>query len=340
MGTGLDFMSLLSDLPVSLPSLPGMSGPSDVYVAILKSRNVRKAVIDDLDLRKVYKTSTYEDALQTLDGLTKIDKTEENIIVISTTARNRKLAAEMARAYVRHLDRVNRTTRITSAKYTRKFIEKRLEEAEADLQNAAEALKNFQETHKVISIEEQTKAAIETEAQLEAQIALTEIAYNMAKQTMDTTHPEVKRLGLKLDEMKKQVAKLVTGAGLDSTSYFVPLDKLPDLGLQYAFLLRDLEVQKAIYKLLVQQYEQAKIQEAKDTPTIQILDKPEEPEKRSKPKRALIVISAAILSVFISIFIIFIAEYLRRLQQNDPSTYQKFMASLYTLKRDLRLGKK
>lgn len=337
---GLDLMSLIGDMSFNLPNLPGMSGPSDVYVAILRSRNVQQAVVKENNLQEIYKKKTMQETLKTLSSHTQIDKSEENIIIIKTTARNRKLAAKMARSYVNNLDRVNNTTRITSARYTREFIEKRLQTANSDLEAAAKALRDFQKKNKVISIEEQTKAEISTAAQLEAEVALAEVSYNIAKKTMSSNHPDLEKLHLKLLELKKQVQKIETGTNLDSSRYVVPFEKLPDLGLQYAFLLRDVEVQKAIYKLLVQQLEQAKIQEARDTPTIQILDAPVEPELKSKPKRAIIVIVAAIFSVFVSFFIIFIFEYINRLQKIDPYSHQKLINSLHILKKDIPFRRK
>ena len=333
-------MSLIGDMSFNLPNLPGMSGPSDVYVAILRSRNVQQAVVKENNLQEIYKKKTMQETLKTLSSHTQIDKSEENIIIIKTTARNRKLAAKMARSYVNNLDRVNNTTRITSARYTREFIEKRLQTANSDLEAAAKALRDFQKKNKVISIEEQTKAEISTAAQLEAEVALAEVSYNIAKKTMSSNHPDLEKLHLKLLELKKQVQKIETGTNLDSSRYVVPFEKLPDLGLQYAFLLRDVEVQKAIYKLLVQQLEQAKIQEARDTPTIQILDAPVEPELKSKPKRAIIVIVAAIFSVFVSFFIIFIFEYINRLQKIDPYSHQKLINSLHILKKDIPFRRK
>ncbi|HPI74901.1 MAG TPA: Wzz/FepE/Etk N-terminal domain-containing protein, partial [bacterium] len=182
--SGLDILSLLGDLPKGLSGLPGMATPSDIYVAILKSRNVRDSVIQDLDLHKVFKTDNHDDCLAMLDDVTKLDKSEEDMILIKTTARSKKLAVQLAESFVHHLDRVNKTKRFTSARYTREFIEKRLADNEADLRRTAEALRDFQRKHRVISIEEQTKAAITAMAELEAQIALSEVSYNMARRQM------------------------------------------------------------------------------------------------------------------------------------------------------------
>ncbi len=332
---GLDLSSLLGEMPLNIPSLQGLAGPSDVYVAILRSRNVREGVIAELNLKPVFKCKTMEDALAALDGVTKVDKTEENIIIVRATTKDRILSRDIAQAFIKHLDRVNRASRFTSARYTREFIERRLQQSEADLQKAAQALRDFQKEQKLVSLEEQTKAAILAAANLEAELAVTEVNYNIARHNMAVDHPEVVQLALKLEELKKQVNKIELGAKLDTTRYWVPFKSLPDLGMRYAFLMRDVEVQKAIYKLLMQQYEQAKIQEARDTPTIQILDAPVVPEKKSKPKRAIITIVAAVLSLFVSVAYVFGWEYVHSLRHSNPEAYNRLTESVLAIRNDI-----
>ncbi|XLM21261.1 hypothetical protein MKD33_03615, partial [Chromobacterium piscinae] len=53
--------------------------------------------------------------------------------------------------------------------------------------------------------------------------------------------------------------------------------------------LRELKYQETIFELLSKQYEMAKIDEAKDSSLIQVLDTAVPPELKSKPKRSLIV---------------------------------------------------
>jgi len=333
--TGSGLMSLMEGLPISMPALPGMVGPSDIYIAILRSRNVREGVIKKLNLMQVYKAETMEMACEILANRTKIDKTEENIIVIKVTDRSRQRAAAIARAYVEELDRVNKNLRTSTARYTREFIEKRLKETEERLIKAAEALKEFQEKYKTVSIEDQTRAAIEAAAQVRAEIMLQEVKYNVLRRNLDESHSEVKKVKYNLMELQKQLEKIETGVNLNDGEYLIPFSEIPDLKLRLTFLTRDLEVQKALYKLLTEQYEQAKIQEAKDTPTIQVLDKAVPPQKRSKPKRRIIVMIAAILSLFVSGFVIFSSEYYQNLKTKNSQEYTALEKALLTLKGDV-----
>ncbi len=339
-GSDLGFLSMLTDLPVNLPSLPGMVTPADLYLAILRSRNVREAVIKRLDLMDYFHVSYMTDALQKLDNVTFFDKTEENIIVVQATERTPQFAQKIVQTFLEELDRVNRETRKTSAYHTREFLEKRLQEVEQQMRQAAQRIRDFQEKHKVINLEEQTKSAIEMAAQLQGQIALKEVQLHIAEKAMEPTHPEVRRLRYELEELRKQLDKIETGAGLSKDDYILPFSKVPDLGMQYVFLTKDLEVFKTVYKVLTQQYEQAKIQEKKDTPTLNILDQPSLPDKKSKPQRRLIVMVAALLSFVVSFLAVFFLEYLARLQRVDERKYNALVHSWAELRSDLRFWKR
>lgn len=331
---------MLTDLPINISALPGIITPADRYLAMLRSRNVREAVIRKLDLQKYFHISIMSDALLQLDNITYFDKTEEDLIVIQATEKTPEMAQRIVQAFVEELDRVNRQTRVTSAHNTRIFLEKRIQEVEKQLKDSAERIRDFQLKYKAISIEEQTKASIEAAANLRAEIALNEVKLGLLERNRETTHPQVESLKFQLVELKNQLKKLETGAGLDDSEYVIPFQKIPDLSKEYVFLTKDLEVFKAIYTLLTQQYEQAKIQEKKDTPTLQILDSPNLPDKRSKPQRRLIVLLAFLLSVVVSLFIVFFVEYIRKLRSVEPDRYQKLVEAWDNLLGSFRFRKK
>jgi tyrosine-protein kinase Etk/Wzc len=333
---GLNLSNLAESIPFNIPMLAGASSQSDLYVAILRSRNVKEGVIKKLNLMQVYESNNIEETLSTLSNNTKIDKSEEGLIIIKATDKSRERAASIAKAYVEELDRVNINLRITSARNTREFVGKRVAETEQRLVEAANNIKEFQEQHKTISLEEQTKAAIEADAEIRSEILSQEVQYNVLRRNFDESHGEVKIIKSRLTELKKQLEKIEMGTGLDKEEFLIPFSELPDLGVKFTFLTRDLEVSKMLYKLLMAQYEQSKIEEAKDTPTIQILDNAVPPIKRSKPKRTIMVLLAGFLSFFISGFSIFTFEYVERLKNNDIERYEKFEYSISSIQNDLR----
>ncbi|MEE9168376.1 MAG: GNVR domain-containing protein [bacterium] len=339
-GIELGFLSMLTDLPVGIPSLPGFVRPGELYLALLRSRSVRDSVIQRLDLMEYFGTQYMTDALTKLAGITNFDLTEENILVIQATDRTPEFSRKIVTTYMEMLDRVNQKIKKTSAQNFREFLEKRLAEADDDLKQAAERVRNFQMDHKIIALEEQTRTAIEMAAKLMAEIQMKEVELHLAEKNLDPTHATVVQLKSQLVEFEKQLDKLEIGAGLNSEDYIIPFSEVPDLAMQYAFLTKDLEVLKAIYTLLTQQFEQAKIQEKKDIPTLRVLDLPNLPDKKSKPQRRLIVMAAALLSFFVSLFVIFFVEYLNRLKNTDTDRYEKIVQSWRSILADLRLTKK
>lgn len=325
--SGLGFLSLISDLPISLPSLPMISRPGDLHLAILRSRTVNEAVINKLNLKDHFGIKVMTNALLRLSGKTNFDITEESVLIIQATDENPKLAQQIVITFLEELDRVNQQVKRTSAKNTREFLEKRLSETESQLNLAANNIREFQAANKVLSIEEQLRTAIEMAANLRGQLAIKEVELHLAERKMESSHPTILQIRSHIRELENQLDKIEKGTGIDSSSFMIPFSKVPDLGMQYAFLTKDLEVYKAIYTLLYQQVEQARIQEKKDTPTLRILDYPNLPDKKSKPQRRLIVLLAAMLSALVSFFLIFFVEYLNKLKETDNQKYNKIIES-------------
>jgi hypothetical protein len=69
------------------------------------------------------------------------------------------------------------------------------------------------------------------------------------------------------------------------------------LGVSYADLYRSTKVQEAIFQTLTQEYEVAKVEEAKETPSVKVLDPPDVPEKKSFPPRLLIMTLGTMLAI-------------------------------------------
>jgi len=307
-------------------SLPGATTPSDVFAAILKSRSVAERVIRKNGLLKIYRTKDLQGAMQTLYSHTNIDVSPEGIIRIKVTEKDPRLAARVANSLVKALDGVNREKSTSRAKSARVFIEGRLDSTKAELKRAEERLKRFQEVHKAISLSDQTKAAIEKAADLRAEKALLEIKLGVLRQSMGGTHPQIQRLRTQINEYAKQLRKIEFGDGEDD--FLLPFSQVPSFALELARSTRDLKVEEGIFELLTQQYEQAKIQEKRDTPTVQVLDEAIPPIRKSKPKRTVLVGLAGLLSLFVGIFLAFGLEYMERVRSSEDSQKISRISSL------------
>jgi tyrosine-protein kinase Etk/Wzc len=341
LGLGLGIASSLaggtSEFGTSM-SLPLMASPSDVIAAILKSQTVALAVIEKEDLMKTYHTKTKEGALKEVFSHTQVKVTPEGIISLSFEDKDRLKAAGVANRFVEELDRVNRETNTSQAKNARIFIEERLAQTKKDLTKAEENLRKFQEENKAVSLDEQMKASIEEAANLKAQMVATEIELNLLRKTMSPSNSQIQELQSKINEIKRQLDIWELGNPKEKSEekkiLDIPFSQVPALSLELARLLREVKIQSGIFELLTNQYEQYKIQETKDTPTIQVLDKAFPPERRSKPKRALLVGLAGIVSLFTSVVFVFGLEYFKKSKERNPEEIERIQTLLGAWRRD------
>lgn len=295
--------------------VPGVTTPSDLYAAIMQSSKIKREIIAKHDLKNVFKTKTMHDTYKTLDGITRIDISPEGIVSISITYEDKYLATEIANSYVEELDRFNTEAATTIGKRYRIFIEKRLKETADSLAKAEELLREFQEKHHTVALDIEIQSAIETFAKLKSEMILLEVQKGAFGTSTGITSPYTTNINNRLRELQRQLIKIGKGDdgqnGIEfGAGFAVPFAEFPEVSLEYARLMREVAVQAAIYELLTQQYEQAKIMELKDTPTVQFLDKAGVPEKKSHPKRVLIVVFAFLIGIIFNIPLVFFLEYL------------------------------
>ena len=333
------FSALLTQIPIpsSLLGLGGATQSASLVMAILQSRTIMEAVVHKFNLIERYKSKNMEDAVRTLVDRCSFEVEEEGTICISVSARTgffhpkdqvdeaRVLAKDMTNFLIQQLDYMNKKLRTEKARNLRIFLEKRYDENLKDLADIEEALRVFQEKYGAISLPDQTIAAIEVAASLKAEIISKEIEIGVLQQMVGSGHSDYTRAVAELLELEKGYRFFEIGDGKDEGGLFPPFEKIPEYGLEYARLYRDIKLQEILLEFLVPQYEQAKIQEAKDTPTIQVLDEAVLPIRKTKPKRALVVILAVLLSFIVSIFYAMFMERMRSIRLAGGDDYEKYM---------------
>ena len=312
--------------------LPMFASPSDIFEMILKSTSVRDSVIRRFDLMALYKKPTIEETRLALDKHTFIEVGEEGAIFLGFEAKaDPELAADVTQYYLEKLDEANQRLKVFYAHNARKFIEGRLEATKRKLAAAEDSLSVFQQRHNAIAIQDQVSAAVANAGQLLAMKQMYEVQFGALAQGMNANSSELRELKAKIGSVDKQIREIKYGkansidaALLNDTDMFPALANIPELGLEYARRLREVKIQEVLFELLTQQHEQEKIKEAKNTPTVVILDYPVVPTKKSRPKRAVIVIIAAMLSVFYSLLVIFLRTYQTQLRETSPEEYRKW----------------
>jgi len=257
-----------------------------------------------------------DDARNTVGGMIKVSKAKEGIISITVEDKDPQRAATLANAIVDELDRFNKGIVTTSGRRMRVFVEERLKGAKEELRTSEEAIKGFQEKNRALKLDDQSRAVIEAMGTVKGQLMAKEVELQTLLSYATPNNPQAEILSTQVRELRERLRELEEGKiNPDNPSQkdiFIPTAKIPNLSLQYVRLLRDAKVQQTLYELLTQQYEMARIQEAKDTPTVQVLDAATVPEQRVKPQRRQIVMLSTVTGIIFGIFIAFFMEYIKK----------------------------
>ena len=279
----------LSGLAGAASSLPGLKNPNDLYIAMLESRTVCDKLIEQFDLKTRFDVKVIDDARKKLNQIAVITNEKVGTISISVEDKDPVFAAKLANAYVSELTTLTKKLAITEAAQRRLFFEKQLKSVKEDLANAEIALRQTQEKTGMLELEGQVKGIISNVAQLEGTIAAKEVQLNAMRSFATSSNPELQRLQNEIQGYRTQLEKLKNGRTTKEGDLMVPTGKIPEIGVEYIRSLRDVKYQETIFELLAKQFELAKIDEAKESSNIQVLDEAIPAQKKSKPKALIIV---------------------------------------------------
>jgi uncharacterized protein involved in exopolysaccharide biosynthesis len=231
---------------------------------------------------------------------------------------------------------------MTEGKRTLAFVEERMAQTGRELADAESALRDFQKAHAAVELTGQTEALIEAAAEIESQILALDVRLATLGSYATADHPEIQILRTQKDDLHRHLTELLGKAdlgGVSGTGYeslpFPSLDRVPDLGMQYMRLRREVEIKAKVQAFLAQELERSKIMASRDTPTIQQLDTACPPDKKYRPKRTLIVFIAFLASLFGSAALAFGMDAATRWKENDDS-YRRASRILGVLREDWR----
>jgi uncharacterized protein involved in exopolysaccharide biosynthesis len=320
---------LASAMLAQLGGLASLAGGSfggntlaDLYITMLKSDAIKDPIIDRLGLMKRFEAEYRADAYRRLNANANVSAgKKDGVITISVSDRDPRWAAALADAYVRELGNLTIRLNVSGAGQNRKFLEIRLGEAKADLVRAEDALKVFQTKNKALDVPEQARATIGGVAQLRAQLALQEVQLATLQRQFTDSSQEVKNAKTSIANMKAQIDQLEGQGGGSIPS----IGSVPNLGQEYIRLMREFKVQETIVELLTKQYELAKINETKDVSPFQVIQSPKVPERKSKPKRSLMVILATFTAFFLSVFYAYMRDYADKMPDEDKGRWRQII---------------
>lgn len=284
----------------------GLKSPNDLYVGMLKSRSISDKLVAQFSLNKVYDINSKEKTRTQLEDRTFISVGKDGLITIEVEDENRDLVAPLANAYVSELIKLTKDLALTEASQRRLFFERQLEQSKDNLASAEVKLKQSMDKHGVISVDGDSRAIIETVGRLRAQMSAKEIQLNSMRAFVTVDNPAFKRVVEESNSLREELSKLENGRPelVDSSGTSTAKND----GLENIKTLRDVKYHQMLYELLAKQYEMARLDEAKDPSIIQVLDTAVPPEKKFRPKRALIAALGAVLALIIALIWAFLAE--------------------------------
>ena len=323
-------LGMAGDLAGQIPGLStsGTASNRDQFLGVLRSRRVAIAVIERFKLRERYELPVMDDAIVALGKRTELLVDREGVVTLSVMDTDPYIAAGIANFFIQELDRLVTAYNTSEAGRTRGFMTLQLARAKAALKETENEMRAFQEKNRAIVLQDQTRGAIEAVARLKGEIMAAEVQLQVMRTWMTDNSPDVVGQMKRVDGMKRFLADLqfgdevktrnVTGTRREG-DFHVPFAKVPEVGLELVRLTRELKIQEAVVTLLTQQFEQARLTEARDLPTVRILDVAIPPEKHYKPKFLMYTVITFAGTLFIGALLPFAVQHVKRLRRAWPA---------------------
>ena len=305
--------ALLSSVGGGVMSLG--KNPSDIYVTLIKSRSVEDALIKRFGLQQYYDERYQADTRKELEKDLQVSAGKEGVIEISYEHKDPVRAAAVANGVVVALSEVNARLAVTDAARRRAYFEKQLALAKDNLTGAELSLRGYQEKTGVVELQAQGGATLSQMATLEATVAAKEVQLQGMRSFATKDNPDYVRAQGELSGLRAELAKLQGGAS--ASGAMMTKGRMPAQGLEFAHRTRDVKYYETLYEIMAKQFEMAKADEAKEGALIQVIDAATPPEKKSSPKRGMIVLLSMVLAFLLAILIAFVRSALES-GENDP----------------------
>lgn len=304
----------------------GLKNPNDRYVAMFRSRVVEDAMVQKYGLMQEYHAKLLSVARKDFESHAKVDgTTKDGLIHISVTDRNPKRAAELANGYVAEFRDLSQHLAISEAAQRRLFYQSQMQQAQDQLTEAEAAMVKAEQQTGIIQVGGQTEALIQEGAQLRGQIAAKEAEIEGLRSFAAPGNPNLQQAEQELSSLQQQLSALAgNGKGAEG-DLLIPRGKLTDAEFDYLRKYRNVAYYQSIVNVLAQQYELAKLDEAKQGALIQVVDPAIPPDHKSSPKRGLILVASLLVGIFFGILFALLAEGWEALK-NDPENSAKIEA--------------
>ena len=316
-------------------SLLGGHTTTALFVNLLHSGTVSGHLIDRFNLQHVYRERYRIDTAKHLAHRTSITEDKKSgVITIAVEDEDPLRARDLAQGYLDELNKLVTRTNTSAAHRERIFIERRLHSVQADLERAQLGLSEFSSRTSTVDIKEQTRAMVTAGARVQGELLVEQSGLESLRQIYGDGNMRVRETEARIASLQRELEKMtgssaplipeaagegsVTSHADDKGELYPPLRQLPRLAVPYADLYRQVRVQETVYELLTQQYEMARIEEAKDVPVVSVIDPPGVPEKKSFPPRLLLTLVLTFLSFAATAALILMRDHWSKLDPSDP----------------------
>lgn len=320
-GLGIDMSAILGNVPIDLGA-PGVVG-NERLNSIFSSRVFLDDVIDQFQLQEVYgQEYLYKTREMLEDNINTDVKYDDQSITVSFDYKDDpQKAYEICTYMLNKANELNMEIQSKEARNNRQFVEAAYNKAQNQIRLLEDSLQQFQQKYNTYLLDEQITATVEAQSAQEAQLLTLRIQYDYMSRIMEKNSAKLRDLKMQIDAAEKELLKRQTA--LPDYSVLLPLKKVSAHAFTYYRLKREIEIGAKVLEFLTPQYEQAKIKENQSQPSFVVLDPPELPEYKYKPKRAFVVIGATGLVMLLLFIYIFILESILALKKNDAARYEK-----------------
>jgi capsule polysaccharide export protein KpsE/RkpR len=308
-------LGALSALMRNFSSLPmGLGGAKkttemDRYTTIIMSRSTVEGMIDHFRLDTLYRFENREAAVKAVRKMITTTITMENAYELKVRARRPQLAADLTNYLVRRVNDKIVELNVGKSHDNRLFLEQRYAEIRQDLQRAEDSLKVFQQKYGVFEAKEQVRSTLAALTKLESEQAVKQVELALVKNVYGTSSPQYANAHVSLAEFTSKLEDLRKGR--DPASLLIPIDKIPAQGLAYFRLFRRVEIGNKLLEFIIPLYEQAKFEEKKDTPILQVIDDAVPPLKKAYPQRLFLTLVITVAAMLITLLALILREVVR-----------------------------
>ncbi len=308
----------------------GLAGksPDELYVALLKSDSLQRALAERYDLRTRYEAPSYEALRKMLPQYIRVSSDKKSgVITVEVDDEEPKFAAELANAHASEITKVLGRLAVSEAQLRRVFFEQQLKDTKENLIKAEQDMQRVQEKSGVIVLDKQAEALIGGAAEIRAKIAEREVQLKVLRSAATEQNPDVLRLAAELRALRGELARMESSQGGNAGSAVdMPVGRIPEAAIDYVRARRELKLQETLLESMLRQFEIAKLDEAKEGPVLQQVDVAVPPDYKSKPSRALIVVAATLLALLASTLWVIVRRYNVLAREQDPESAAAWLA--------------